>query len=66
VIEADDALLADGFHTYEADVALRRTDGDAVLPAALFAGLTGPTEVLLQCSGSTLYAEDGNQQSAAA
>jgi len=32
VIEADDALLADGFHTFEPDNCFRWTDGDALYP----------------------------------
>jgi hypothetical protein len=55
VIEAADDRLVEGFHLYEAANGLRWTDGDAVLPAALFADFGGRVEVTLQLQGTTQY-----------
>jgi hypothetical protein len=55
VMEADDPTLDDGFHGFEANDALRWTNGDARLPAALFAGLNGPMELELHVGGTTSY-----------
>jgi hypothetical protein len=59
VIEADDGLLVEGFHAFEADNGFRWTDGDADLPALLFAGFEGPLELVLHCAATTQYVEDG-------
>ena len=55
VIEADDPLLSEGFHAYEADNGFRWTDGDAVVPAACFrdAGCVAVLEIYV--AGSTKY-----------
>jgi hypothetical protein len=55
VMHASDPLLTDGFHGFEADGALRWTDGDAGLPAALFGRFEGPVELTLHIGGSTRY-----------
>jgi hypothetical protein len=55
--EADDALLHDGFHAFEADNRFRWTDGDAGLPLEMFAGLAGPVEVVLHIGATTQYIE---------
>jgi hypothetical protein len=39
VIEADNELLCDGFHAFEVDNGFRWTNGDALLPGALFDGV---------------------------
>jgi hypothetical protein len=62
VIEADDGLLVGGFHAFEADNGFRWTDGDADLPALLFAGFEGPLEVVLHCAATTQYVEDGTKR----
>ena len=49
----------DGFHAFEPDNGLRWTDGDAVVPAALFAGFNGPVEVVLQLGATTRYLDVG-------
>ncbi len=54
-IEPDDALLADGFHTFEPANGLRWTDGDAELPVALFDGFDGPLELNLHVGSTTQY-----------
>jgi len=62
VIEADDALLADGFHTFEPDNCFRWTDGDAAIPAELFAGFTGPIGLVLHIGGTARYHADNRVQ----
>jgi hypothetical protein len=64
-IEADDARLTRGFHAFEAEDGWRWTDGDAHLPAALFAGFDGPLEVVLLCGGTTWYVAEGVMRRAA-
>ena len=59
VVEADDLLLTEGFHAFEADNGFRWTDGDAVLPAALFAGFDGAIEVELHVGCTAHYVEQG-------
>jgi hypothetical protein len=55
VIEAEDATLAEGFHGYEAAHQFRWTDGDALLPAALYDGLHGGFELELHVACSARY-----------
>ncbi|HEY1412924.1 MAG TPA: Hint domain-containing protein, partial [Rhodopila sp.] len=54
-IEADDPRFTDGFHGFEADNAIRWTDGDAALPAAVFEGFDGAVELMLHLGGTTRY-----------
>jgi len=56
-VEAENAMLADGFHGFEVDNAIRWTNGDASMPACLFDGLSGPIEVALHLGGSTTYVD---------
>jgi hypothetical protein len=58
-LEADDDRLADGFHDFEPDNGWRWTDGDAAVPDALFAGLTGPLACVLHLGGTTCYLDEG-------
>ena len=58
VLDASDARLTQGFHEYEAELALRWTDGDAELPASVFAGFSGPVELELEMAGSARYSAD--------
>jgi hypothetical protein len=58
-ITADDAALADGFHAFEADNAFRWTDGDAVVPAALFDGVEGPARLEVMVGCTTTYRDEG-------
>jgi hypothetical protein len=58
MIEVRDRHLTDGFHAFESDNGFRWTDGDAVIPADLYAGLTGPVEVTLRIGGTTHYVAD--------
>jgi hypothetical protein len=55
VMEADDPTLAEGFHGFEPNDGLRWTNGDASLPATLFADLNGPMELELHVAGTTSY-----------
>ena len=65
VIEAADDRLSEGFHAFEADGGIRWTDGDAVIPPDLYAGLDGGFEVVLNVGGRTRYLADGLIRSAA-
>lgn len=55
IMAADDDRLADGFHAFEPDLDLRWTDGQAVIPAALFANFAGKLELELSVAGTALY-----------
>jgi hypothetical protein len=55
LIEASDASLDEGFHLFEEDNGFRWTDGDALLPAALFDGVQGACELELSVGGTTRY-----------
>ena len=55
--DANDKRLVEGFHAFEADENFRWTDGDALLPPEMFAGLTGPIEVVLHIALTAQYAE---------
>jgi hypothetical protein len=59
-IEAEDALMTDGFHAYEADNDIRWTDGDAGVPHGLFESFAGgPLEITLHVGGATSYPDEG-------
>jgi hypothetical protein len=58
VIEADDTLLDAGFHAFEADNGFRWTNGDAVLPAGIFAGFSGPLVVELTVADTVRYLDE--------
>ena len=60
-IDASDSSLTDGFHKFEADQSLRWTNGDAAIPAELFAGATGPCMLMLQLGATAHYIDEGNQ-----
>ncbi|MEJ0014987.1 MAG: Hint domain-containing protein [Acetobacteraceae bacterium] len=66
VIEADDHTLADGYHAFEHGNGWRWTNGEAALPAALFAGLSGPVEVELHVGCTASYLLEGEEQQPAA
>lgn len=59
LIEADDTLLADGFHAFEPDNGFRWTGGDAALPAALFGDFPGAVEIELHVACTTSYVAVG-------
>jgi hypothetical protein len=58
LIEAADGSLAKGFHGYESDNLFRWTDGDALVPAALFDGVQGISELELHVVCLTRYSAD--------
>jgi hypothetical protein len=58
-IEANDALLTDGFHEFEANECIRWTDGDATVPVDLFDGFDGPFEIALRLGGTAYYVDEG-------
>jgi hypothetical protein len=65
IVEAADARLTEGFHDYESETGIRWTNGDAVLPAELFAGLKGEIEVAIHLGGATSYLAEGDLLQAA-
>ena len=56
MIAMDDERLSDGFHAYEVDHAFRWTNGDALLPLELFAGVGGTCELELHVACTSRYA----------
>ena len=54
-ITADAASLTKGYHAFEADFGIRWTDGDAVVPADLFAGMSTPGLLMLHIGGAAMY-----------
>jgi hypothetical protein len=58
IIDTADERLVEGFHDHEPDNGLRWTDGDAVLPVALFEGFVGRIELVLHMGGTTQYRAD--------
>jgi hypothetical protein len=58
-VEADATSLIDGYHAFEPDNGIRWTDGDAAVPAGLFAGMIGSGMLILHLGETTQYlAED--------
>ena len=62
VTEAQDNRLADGFHAYESDNDFRWTDGDAAIPAELYAGFAAPLDLVLHIGATSRYCADGPAQ----
>ena len=58
-IEADADAFMDGCHAFEPNNGMRWTNGDAVVPAELFAGMSGPGKLMLHLRGSTRYIDEG-------
>jgi hypothetical protein len=54
-MQADDPVLAVGFHDFEPALGHRWTDGDATIPPALFEGMRGPLELVLFLGGTARY-----------
>lgn len=65
-IEAADPSLCHGFHSFEANGGLRWTDGDALLPEALFRGFTHGCRLELNVGCTTQYPLLGAASSRAA
>jgi hypothetical protein len=66
VIEAADDRLREGFHGHEPELDIRWTDGEARLPADLFDGFDGTTELILQVEATTRYVASAECQRGAA
>jgi microcystin-dependent protein len=56
VLEANDPQWREGCHAFEPDNGFRWTNGNALLPASLFAGVAGTCEIELHVGCSTRYA----------
>lgn len=67
LLETVDAALAEGFHAFEPDILWRWTDGDAALPATLFADIEGSCQLELLVGGAMRYSlfEEAGRQTAA-
>ena len=59
MLQADDPRLDHGYHAFEDGDDIRWTDGDAVIPEALFDGFDGAFELELRLGGSTAYPLEG-------
>jgi hypothetical protein len=59
-MQANDTRLADGFDNFEVEKGFRWTNGDAAVPADLFAGLIGPRTVVLHVGATSRYLDEGN------
>jgi hypothetical protein len=55
MIEASDPVLEVGFHLFEPELGMRWTDGDALIPASLFAGWSGSCQLELHVACTTQY-----------
>jgi len=58
-VTANAASLTEGYHAFEPDNGIRWTNGDAVVPADLFADVTGPCTLVLHLGGGTDYLDNG-------
>jgi hypothetical protein len=65
VVEANAARLADGYHAFESNTGIRWTNGDAAVPAALFADMNGAGELTVELGGKTQYLDEGAAMQAA-
>ena len=65
MIAVDDERLSDGFHGFEPDHAFRWTNGDALLPAEIFADVRGACELELHVACTSRYALAAPQTSIA-
>ena len=64
-IDADATSLIDGYHAFEPDSGIRWTDGNAAIPAELFANLDGRSMLILHLGGATQYLDEGTAVRAA-
>jgi hypothetical protein len=64
-VEADASALTDGWHAYEPDNGARWTDGDAAIPAQLFARMSSTGMLILHTGPTTQYIDDGGVEAAA-
>jgi hypothetical protein len=66
LIEAEDNSLGQGFHGFEPDNLFRWTNGDAVVPAALFDRMQGLAELEVHVAAGAAYIAEGDAEAAAA
>ena len=64
-IDACDARLTDGYHSYEPVDAIRWTNGNASVPDELLAGLSSPGTLTICLGGATRYVDPGIMRTAA-
>jgi len=65
LMEAEDVRLIEGYHAFETDIGIRWTDGDAAVPADLFADMTAEGMLQVYLGAATRYADLGNLGQAA-
>ncbi len=61
MLEASAPALVEGFHPFEQDCGLRWTDGDALLPAAIFHAIDAACEIELYVGCTTTYLLSGDE-----
>jgi hypothetical protein len=66
LLDPSDPALCDGFHAFEPGNGFRWTNGNAALPAELFAGLAGALELELRIASTARYPQTPPAQAAAA
>jgi hypothetical protein len=66
LLEAEDESLSQGFHDFEPDNLFRWTNGDAVVPAALFDGMRGMAQLELHVGAEAVYIADADEETVAA
>jgi hypothetical protein len=66
LIEAEDTALSQGFHGFEPENGFRWTNGDAVVPGALFSRMGGLAELEVHLGGVAQYVADADEAMAAA
>jgi hypothetical protein len=64
LLDAEDASLAEGFHGFEPDNGFRWTNGNAALPAALFAGLHGHADLEVHVGAWARYVAEAESAAA--
>jgi hypothetical protein len=60
VLEADDAVLMDGYHEFEPEIGIRWTNGDAAIPSELFAATSGASTLMVYLGAATRYEDAGH------
>jgi T5SS/PEP-CTERM-associated repeat protein len=65
VLKANASSLTQGWQAFEPDAGIRWTDGDATVPARLFAGTTGAAMLIVHLGAATQYLDEGEAVRAA-
>ncbi len=58
-------LEDEGYHAYEETDGIRWTNGDALVPLELFAGMSGPAMLMVEVGGRTRYLDEARVSQAA-